>query len=102
MTTKNGAAAPPSQDEASPQGVAAPAPRQTPPQAGQPGAGAPAAQAGAPPAGQPDAPPEGAETPDAARKWIDDRVREAYHQAEQEPLPAHLVALLRRFRSPSP
>lgn len=84
MTTKPGAVAPPAQDPAKTEAD----PALAPPQGEAAGDIADDGQ------GHDPADP----LPDAARQWIDDRVRETYHQAEQEPLPERLVALLRRLR----
>ncbi|WBV41730.1 NepR family anti-sigma factor [Pseudoroseomonas cervicalis] len=83
MTTKPGAAAPTAQDEATTEAEAGTALPPRPPEG---------------PILGPVADPPAEPLPDAARQWIDDRVRESYQQAEQEPLPERLVALLRRLR----
>ncbi|MCQ4162431.1 hypothetical protein NON00_21190 [Roseomonas sp. GC11] len=46
----------------------------------------------------PEAAPPETPLPEGLRDWIDGRIREAYRATESEPLPDHLVALLRRLR----
>lgn len=40
----------------------------------------------------------GAEAGNTRRDWLDERLREEYQEAAEEPLPPHLLALLRKLR----